>query len=36
VGAIRGDLETAANGRAYVLGLLPGIAAGFMDRKSRG
>ena len=36
VGALRGDAETAANGRAYVLGLLPGIAAGVKSRKPRG
>jgi len=36
MGAIRGDRETAANGRAYVLGLLPGIAAGFMDKAPHG
>ncbi|MDW7710963.1 MAG: glycosyltransferase [Deferrisomatales bacterium] len=29
VGRLRGDAELAANGRAYVLGLLPGIAAGW-------
>jgi hypothetical protein len=36
VGALRGDVEAAANGRAYVLGLLPGIAAGLRDGKPRG
>jgi len=36
VGALRGDAETAANGRAYVLGLLPGIAAGLRGGKPRG
>jgi GT2 family glycosyltransferase len=29
VGTIRGDRDVALNGRAYVLGLLPGIVAGW-------
>ena len=35
-GALRGDAERAANGRAYVLGLLPGIAAGLREGRYRG
>jgi GT2 family glycosyltransferase len=34
LGRVRGDHEAAANGRAYVLGLLPGILAGW--RSSHG
>src|SRR4030095_9601678 len=36
VGALCGAGERTANGRAYVLGLLPGIAAGLMGRKRGG
>lgn len=33
LGALRGDLEAAANGRAYVRGLLPGLVAGWRSRR---
>jgi GT2 family glycosyltransferase len=35
VGALRGDVEASSNGRAYVMGLFPGVAAGFRSRYHR-
>lgn len=35
VGALHGDVEASSNGRAYVMGLFPGIAAGFRSRYPR-
>jgi len=32
VGRLRGDADLARNGRAYVLGLLPGLRAGWRSR----
>ena len=34
-GALRGDAERAINGRAYALGLLPGVIAGWRSKRSR-
>jgi GT2 family glycosyltransferase len=34
-GALRGERELALNGRAYVLGLLPGLAAGLRSGRTR-
>jgi GT2 family glycosyltransferase len=35
IGGFRGDHEVARNGRAYVLGLLPGIRAGWRSGAAR-
>jgi GT2 family glycosyltransferase len=35
IGALRGDREQALNGRSYVVGLLPGIVAGWRSGRTR-